>query len=329
MNDDPFRNLVGDRAYRHSRYSDPTNAPPRRSAKQDPTGNEYMLLEDIRLYALPYGRGTEDGFRVTIEPDHDKTQELILNALPSSPYRHYRLSEAFRGYVESALWHLARGHLYLEIEYFRPADSPASAPVAFQVKILDADLVQRRFGKHYYWVPEPTLEYGKTGWSRERLDPNTLIVVTLPRSARRTLDRAIRAIKVADQGFEVMQEFTLGRHGVDSGFDLNTYRRNTNDLVLRATREIGWAGRGLFTDDLPGPMKAWRSIQFMRFVTRLRELAFHGLQQVIGVAAAKIGFEADLSLSGVVEETDLDQLEKDLREGTRPISEILVPRASK
>ena len=329
MNDDPFQDLVGDRAYRGSYYSDFTDAPPRHATRPEPTGKEYMLLEDIRLYALPYGRGTEDGFNVTLQPDQVKNQELILNALPSSHYSHYQLSEAFRDYIESALWHLVRGNLYLEIEYFRSTGSPTSPPVAFRIGILDADRVEKHFGKLYYWVPGSGLGDGNTAWSRERLDPNTLVAVALHRKTRRTLDRALRTVRVADQDLDVMQSFTLGRHGTDSGFDFKTYHRHANDLVLRATREIGWAGRGLFTEDLLDPMKAWRAIQFARFVTRLRETAVSGLQQAISVAAAEIGFEAYLSLTGVLTETDLDQLEKDLREGTRPIAEMFAPKASR
>jgi hypothetical protein len=162
-------------------------------------------------------------------------------------------------------------------------------------------------------------------WSSEPLDPDCLVAIRLPRSLRRDLARALRAIRASDQDLRVTSEFVTGEHGSDSGFDFGTYQRISHDIVLRATRATGWAGRGLLTEGLLDPEKAWRALQFARLVVSLREIALKGLQEAINRAGGEIGFTAELVLSRVLTSDDLARMENDLRAGTRPIADMFVP----
>lgn len=286
-----------------------------------------MLLEDLRMRALPYGHGADDGFRLDVRPSNEKVLDLVRDALPALNYRHGRIDESFRDYIQSALWSLAQGNLYLEIEYFRIPRDQADRPVAFRIDFLHPELVAKRYGKYRYLVPTQAEVEGNKRWSRELLDPNCLIVVSLPRRLRRELDRTLGVIRAADPDLRVMADFTTGSHGNNSGFDISTYQRLSHDIILRASKATGWTGRGLFTEGLLDPEKAWRAIQFARIVVRLREIAIQGLQDAIDRAGVEIGFTAELKLSKVVTLDHLDHLERDLEAGTRPIEEIFVPKA--
>lgn len=285
-----------------------------------------MFFEDLRLHALPYGRGPDEGFDIEVRPADAKLLGLIENALPADSYGYRRLDDCFRDYLESALWFLAQGDLYLEIEYFRKPDSDDSRPVAFRVEFLHPELVTRRFGRYRYRIPMETEGDSDVRWSSEPLDRDCLVAIRLPRPLRRDVVRALRAIRASDQDLRVSSEFVTGAHGSDSGFDFSTYQRISYDIVLHATRATGWAGRGLLTEGLLDPEKVWRALQFARLVVRLREIALKGLQEAINRAGGKMGFSAELVLSRVLTLNDLARMENDLQAGTRPIAEMFVPR---
>lgn len=328
MSKDPFEGLIGSQHHR-SRYSDPVTGSrlPRTVARPKPEGKEYMFLEDIRMRALPYGRGSDDGFNIDIHPSNEKIMNLVRAAIPGRNYRHWRLDNSFRDYTQSALPALARGNLYLEIEYFRDPGDQAGRPVAFRIDLLRPELVAKRYGNYRYLVPtQAEIEENKR-WSSEPLDPKCLVVVSLPKQLRRELDRTLRVIRATDQEFSVLLDFTNGVHGNNSGFNFDAYQRISHDIVLRASKSIGWAGRGTYTEDLLDPEKAWRAIQFARLVVRLRKIAMQGLQDAIDRAGGEIGFSAELKLSKVVTLDHLDRLERDLEDGTRPIGEIFAPKA--
>ena|GEM_PF-2683361 len=288
-----------------------------------------MLLDDLRMYALPYGSDGEEGFTVQVEPNDDALVSLLTNALPVRNYRHRQLSRALRDFVETALWHLAHGSLYLRIEYFRPTEPPAAAPIAFRLEVLRAEFVHRHLGKLYYWIPVQQPGESAAQWSREPLDHQSVVVVTMPRKLRQTMNRTLEVVRASDQDLNVMHEFTIGRYAANSGFDLASYKRRSSDIVLRATRDAGWSGRGLFTEGLLDPMKVWRAIQFARFVVKLRDIALLALQTAVDRAGERIGFNARIKLAGVLTEADLDRLEADLQAGTRPISEMFTPKVPK
>ncbi len=325
VSDNPFDGLVRSRPRRRRRIDPSMGSPPRRPVERpDPVGQEYMLLEDLRLHALPYGSGADDGFTVDVTSANAQAPELILNALPVHTYRHWRLTEALRDYMQTALWYLVQGDFVMETAFYHSPEDEAAKPVAFQLDVLQPELIARRFGGRSYWTPTDSDD--GTAWTQERLSPNDLVVVSLPRQLRRDLERALRAIRATDQDLEVMERFTYGKFANDSGFDFKTYQRLSHDIVLRATRSIGWAGRGLLTEGLLDPMKVWRAIQFARFQVRLRNAALQGLRTAIDRAGETIGFEASIQLSGVLTEADLDQLEQDLRAGSRPIAEMFLPK---
>lgn len=329
MSDNPFEGLVGSRQDRHRIDSRSKNqAAPRTSTSQNLGMNQRMFLEDLHSRALPYGSGVDDGFNIDISSSSKDVLNLINNALPSKGYRHGRLEESFREFVQMALWDLVRGELYLAIEYFRSPEDPSGRPVAFRIELLRREFVTKRWGKYRYLSQVGAKDDDRQSWSSEPLNPNNLVVASLPRRLKRELHRTLRVMRAADQETRVMTDFTTGEHGKESGFDFGTFQLKSHDIVLRASKAIGWTGRGLLAEGLLDPAKAWRAIQFARLTVRLREIATQGLNDAVSRAGMMIGFDAELRLSKVLTEDHLDGLEKDLEAGTRPIAEMFSPKAS-
>lgn len=324
MLDDPFENFVRVPRRRVTRPRTANSVQPAED-RPYPGPSEHMLLQDLRTYALPYGRGPNDGFDVAIEPAEPELTQLIRDALPSTSYRHLRLADSIRDFVDSALWRLIDGDLHLEVQYYRALDHPDDEPVAFGIKILDAERIIRHRGRYCYIVADRDRFDGPRTWSAEELDLRCLVIASLPRVLRRDLERALSLIRMSDRDITIASSFVMGNHGNNSGFDFAVHRKMSNDIVLKGTRTIGWAGRGMLTEGLLDPEKAWRAISFGRFAARLRDVAIDALNECISRAGARLDFAASLTLSSVPTGADFDQMERDLQAGERPISQLLVP----
>jgi len=324
VRDDPFEGLV--RVPRR-RIAGPTETSSTQPAEERPYPgpSEHMLLQDLRTYSLPYGRGSDDGFDASLEPSEPAVAQLVHDALPSNSYRHWRIADSVRDFVDSSLWRLIDGDLHLEVQYYVKSDNPDERPVAFRIKVLDTDRIIRRWGRYRYVVADGDRLDGARRWAVEELDPACLVTATLPRSLRRELEQALNLIRVSDLDISVASGFVMGNHGKNSGFDFTAHRRMSNDIVLRGTSAIGWAGRGILTDGLLDPEKAWRAIRFGRFAARLRDIAVDALNEAINRAGVRLDFAASLNLAQVPTESDFDQMELDLQTGTRPIAELMVP----
>ncbi len=291
-----------------------------------PGPGEHMMLQDLRTAAMPYGRGENDGFGARVASNDPDVAKLVHDSLPSHSYRHWRLADSVRDYVDSALWHLVDGDLHLDLQYFAPSPPSEPKPSAFRVEIVDTDRVVRRWGRYAYLGPGNSRTSSASRSSEPVLDGKQLIVAALPKSLRHNLDAALGLIRAEDADFKVASSFVLGEHGADSGFDFGTHRRMSNEIVLRGTRGIGWVGRGTLSEDLLDPEKAWRAIQFARFAGQMRDVAVAALNEAIGRASTRIGFEGAIELTGILTSRELDELEAELAAGTRPIAEIMFPR---
>lgn len=326
MHNYPFEGLISSKQY-EEQYIKPMVGSPRKSSRVRYGENEYLFLEDLRLYALPYDRGSNKGFSLDLDSSDEKVLDLIRNALPALHYRHGRLEDSFRDYLQGALPALALGNLYLEIEYFWDPKDKIGRPTAFRLDMLRSENVIKRYGKYHYLTSEQPEVDKDRYWSKRTLDRKFLLVISLPKQLQRELNRTLRVIRAAGTELEVFLDFTNGAYGKNSGFNFSTYQRISHDIVLRASKAVGWSRRGAYTENLLDPEKAWRAIQFARTIVKLREIAVQGLQQAINQAGSKIGFSAELKLSDVLTEEHLDRLESDLEAGTRPIGDMLSPRA--
>ena len=81
-----------------------------------------MLSEDLS-HALPYGRGLDNGFTVTVRADDAQVEDLIRQALPSFYGPARTLRDGVRTFVEDAVQTVLFGPATYEIDYLCPADN--------------------------------------------------------------------------------------------------------------------------------------------------------------------------------------------------------------
>lgn len=285
---------------------------------------ENWFLEDTAR-SLPYGRGIDEGFRLTSDSTNQSHEKLILNALPTALYGHERLADGFRDFLQSCTFNLLQGNLYLYIEYFHRGSIYDDPPQSFRIHILPSESVTKIRGKYRQSIE---IEDDRSVICRRVIPLQTKCLVTAKLSSQlaKTVKRTIDLLREISEHSSVATDFVVGEHGQDTGFEVRVHQQLLNDLVLRETRDIGWTGRGTFADGLLDPEKAWRAIQFTRFQLVVRDIVLSALQKAVDRSGSVIGFESKLMLSGVLTHVDLDRFEADLRQGSRPILDLMYPK---
>jgi hypothetical protein len=66
-------------------------------------------------------------------------------------------------------------------------------------------------------------------------------------------------------------------------------------------RSVGWAGRGVFDEQMLDPDIIWRHLQFQRLKISIRDPGLTGLNQMLDRAGDVLGFEARLQLTDSVD----------------------------
>jgi len=108
-----------------------------------------------------------------------------------------------------------------------------------------------------------------------------------------------------------------------SPFNLARFKSQMAQEFLRGTRSVGWAGRGVFDEQMLDPYIVWTHLQFQCLKISIRDAGLAGLNQMLDRAGDVLGFEARLQLTGLVTTIDIDQVEADLESGSGPLIDIL------
>lgn len=305
-----------------------------------------MLIEDAHQL-LPFGHGLDDGFTATVLPEDARTEELVLNSLVSAHGRGDRLEEAVRNCVEQLSQELTSGPVVFEVEYFYTSDTPGEhdgatlptsmtetastddqtdgGPVAFRLGWITPATVATRLGRPIQYVPAQVAQKKTArGLHYVELDSSNLITVDLSRRTRRALERA-RAVLAAAAAQE-MTPYKFAKAS-DAAFDMERFKAERAQLVLRGTRDVGWGGRGFFDEYMLDPYQFWRHLRFERFKVQLRDAALGGINEMLRCAGARMGFEARLELEGLITAKDLDEAEAALRSGSKPLIDLVEVRA--
>ncbi|MEX3654318.1 hypothetical protein ABFW14_03705 [Mycolicibacterium fortuitum] len=305
-----------------------------------------MLIEDGHRI-LPFGRGLDDGFTAQVLPADVRTEELVLNALVSAHGRVNRLEDGVRNCVEQLSQELIEGKVVFEVEYFYEADtvdddSPNSAPslttdtgatddqsrtrpVAFQLGWITPGTLGKKWGRQIQYVPA---QFGEKQSARGlhfvELDSANLVTVDLSRRTRRALERARTVLAAAADQDATPYKFV---RAADAAFDMDRFKAERAKLVLRGTKDVGWGGRGLFDEHMLDPYQIWRHLRFERFKVEVRDAALGGINEMLRCAGARMGFEAKLDLQGLITGDDLDEAEAALRQGSKPLIDLIRIRA--
>jgi hypothetical protein len=294
-----------------------------------------MFSEDLRDL-LPFGHGLDDGFSAEIVPPNDEVYEMVLKSLTSMHRPASTLEDGVRHYLEEVTQELLEGQTLFEIDFLSsPANvkvdtgaasqaddaETATPPVAFRIGWIPSGTVVKRRGRYIQYVPSDLGEgHTNRGLHYVNLEEQNLVFVELPRKHRAALRRARTVMQAVDAQQATPQKMLKSPV---SGFHHDRFKLQLAQEILRSTRVLGWASRGLYDEHMLDPYTVWRHLQFQRFKVSVRDAGLAGLDQMLDRAGAVLGFKARLQLTGLVTTNDIDQAEADLEAGSRRLTHLL------
>jgi hypothetical protein len=270
---------------------------------------------------LPYG----DGFGATVVgANSDATSELVRFAL-AGDYDRDSLEGAIRTFfTQTAQCQVSPEPPTYEVDYLVEPGSPESGPVAFKLELLQPGSFDRLHGRDVQYVPRSlATTTTSAGLGYVELKPGRVFTFQLPSTTEKELGRTIRFLGATD--LQQANDLTVltRQVGIQTEYDFSAHRRTVDDLLLKATRPMGWTARAPHRADMLDPYAVWRQLRFKRFKAELRDTILEQLNAVLAIVGADMGFEGTIRLDGVFTISDLDAAEADLRDGRRTLTELV------
>jgi hypothetical protein len=322
---DPHRNL---RSQRCTRFYTPEAAENdanlikrlnRLQRGQPRWGNFYgrMFTEDAEQI-LPWGDDPDSGFSVSLEPHSRQIEDLVTDGLTSPTGPSSRLETAVRYHLSWTADMMLRGPAVYEVDLLSDADGKK---VAFRTGWIPQGSIDKRKGRYIQYVPEELGEGRKyKGCYYIQLDDDNLIWTRFPRPMRTTLRRVASTLAAASA-----QQSTpsVMLHSRVREFDLNKFKDEQAREVLSATKDLGWHARWAFDEQMTSPYTVWRHLEFQRFKISIRDAGIASLNRTLALAGAAIGFDTRLVLHGAITALDIDQAQRELQAGCRPLTDMI------
>lgn len=288
------------------------------SKKEWQDGLYSNMFQDDFSRVMPRTYQNDHSF-VARAPDQ-AAEDLITRALPSRYGSNRDLSDALCDFVDDVVSQLLGDFVYFELEFFRPSHD--AVPVAFKFRPIPSGSVRMVRRRLIQFVPHDDSLPQIQGVSFLTLDANSIAAFDLPTRTRRLIDRAHRLWGAADRtSDEAVNIITAGQQ---LGFDFELQRREIARYILRQTRELGWDGRGLLTDEALDPLKASMRLNFVRLQIRTRDHVLQKLTSALANAGTTLGVDLTLRLEGLTTEEDVEAAEVALRNGERRITDIIL-----
>lgn len=281
-----------------------------------------MLLRDLE-HVFPYPR-FDRSFEaaLAVSSGGPNLPDLVAGALTRERHHHPRdraLVEALRDFGEECATHMtAYGEAAFELVYHSPDEQGVWR--AFDLALIHP---YRRglLGSHEHYIPP--LEGRPGGWIR--LPPERVILVRLPMVRRREVSRAVRVLAAANSRHAIAARLQF-RPGLP--YDFARHMREERAILAAGTNQIGWHGRGLFTDEQLEPYRLMRELRFEHLQAELREVIMQGINAALQQAGRELAFEAQLTVAGVPTVDDVRVQMSRLKEGVGPdvsINDVLSP----
>ncbi|MEY2569026.1 MAG: hypothetical protein QOE35_3555 [Actinomycetota bacterium] len=295
--------------------------------RSGPTGDgyyEHMLIEDSS-HVLPFGRGLDEGFRAEVTgTDSTRAEILICDSLPTQ-FDRTHLADAVREFMQhTAQLIVGYESAIYEIDYLVDPADPKAPPVAFRFEPLQVGSVDRVRRRIVQYVPASMAEkVRRNGLGYVELERDRVVRFDLPKDIESDVRRSVRFLASASEQHRA--EFALVEQSMRqrTDYDASEHHRMSGELLLEATRPIGWNARGLYRDHVLDPYSVWRQLQFKRFKIRLRDSILARLNEALIAVGGHLGFEAQVELLDVPTHADVDAAEADLRDGRRPLTDLI------
>ncbi len=286
----------------------------------------HMLIEDVSLRIMPIGGRSEGPFSVSIAPESEQVGQVIAAGISrrgSSGSREYLARATSDFFRDCAQTIMAFGEAIYEIVYL--LDPEKEIAVSFELEFVQPRTVERRWGKLVQYVPADVAAEREVSQYVE-LSPERVLMFRPPQYVWGTLERMMESLGVLSA--PGVPDFALGQAGEGRPkipFDIEVYQRTQKLALARATREIGWNGRGLLQEPTSEYYSLHRELSFERFLINLRNEILSTLNEGLASAGHELSFSAQLVIEGLPTLGDVDAAQVALASGSRPFKDIMEP----
>jgi hypothetical protein len=106
-------------------------------------------------------------------------------------------------------------------------------------------------------------------------------------------------------------------------YDFKMHDRAMKIAMVDLLRAVGWNARGTFNDVVLSYYWIQREILFERFKIELRDAILVGMNELLQRVGKKLGFEAELKVTGLPTVRDTEEARIKLSSGEIPFTEIM------
>lgn len=278
--------------------------------------NSRMLLDDLshRHYSFRP--------KLTFDADDPRMAEQFLRDLliDTSPYRRGQADHMFWKFFESVTYEL----------YY---SGRCTAELFIGEDENDEDQDHRQCGANLHVQPRLALlpqwslqRRGRTWWQRttdpespwKSLGAASLIDIALDKRLAQDLRRTRRRLAALDaKPIDSTSLLTTSR----SNYDFTVHRRTLDELAARATRHIGWDGRGLFMTRATDSLRVYRALRFTLTWLELIGATLDALNTSFALSGSESAPRA-VGLEGIPSATELRDAMQAVVDGSESLDSI-------
>jgi hypothetical protein len=293
---------------------------------------DHMLNEDVNVSIMPYRNHDErrETSIVQLSSPNDLVEEDISLALSGSDYHRNNLEEAVSDFIrECASTIMHEGQAIYEIVHYKDEDTPETS--FSKLEHVPNRNIKFFLGQPFQILPKLEDFEGKKPRFK-RITKDKLVVFKMPKpygaihkSMRLQLDRIGNDgaqslyIKVMEEANKKKNNILNHKINVMDGYKFS-------DLaVLSATNSIGWNARDVPSKHLQEYFSLVRLLRFEGFKLKLRNTILNTINDNLTRLVSDPAYDGKIEFHGLPTEEDIQQAEKDLKEGSKRFNDIISP----
>jgi hypothetical protein len=278
-----------------------------------------MFPEDVSLGIMPIGgRSKRPGFEIASYPPDKRAQEIIAGGLDRRNYRN-SLPDAVCDFFQMVAANLCLAdRAMFEIAYFE--EPQTQKLTGFELVFVSQSQLIEKGGQMYQRVPPDVAK--ERSVSELILLPREDLIEFKPPVDFATPLRDVRA-NLSRLDRQRFPELALIATEKKIHYDFRAHEKSMKLALVEAVKPIGWNARGSFNDCVTSYYWIRLMLTFERFKIELRSALLATLNEGLQRIGLKLGFEAQIKITGLPMRVDVADAIVKLDSGLMPFTEVM------
>jgi hypothetical protein len=279
----------------------------------------HMFPEDMSVSIMPIGGRTKrPDFKITISPINMQVQEVIAAGLDERQGYH-SLTEAVCKLFRTVAVNLSLSERAIfEIVYLEEPETKKN--VGFELSLVNGSQLIRRGGQIFQRVP-PTIANERNVPEMIPVPEEDIIEFRPPKD----FEEALRSTRTNLTHLDQMRFSQLAVIAAEQKIPYNfkEHERSMKLALVEAVRPIGWYARGSYNNFVTSYYWIRLMIKFEKFKIELRHVMLTTLNEALKRIGLKLGFEAQIEITGLPKRVDVTDALRKLDLGEVPFTEVM------